>query len=252
MQRQYTCKPTKIKGILSHKLIQGDLLMDLLGFSPFDLNQRFELLNADLNAAQTKISELLSGNSTGDGADDPLRHIRLEGLRFERNTIRSKILDVSAIQHAREVVSQTREAVFFFQAHFSSFYQEIVDDINSGSNEEPGQDESAMLMQQIDQCYRTIEASHQDQVSMMTQIHQNSSKLAEMGDWIDRVNHALTKSRSFFSRKCFSIRKLREQLTCSLQDQRALQIYSLIAARHGHGFVEKLHQMIAAQKQLAA
>lgn len=227
--------------------------MDLLGFSPFDLNQRLELLNAELNAAQTKITELLKGNPAGDGTDDPLRHIRLEGLRFERNTIRSRILDTVAVQHAREMSGQTQDAINFFAKRFPEFYQEIAEELRIAENGlEPIQCESTMLMQQIDQCYRTIEASHQDQISMMTQIHTNSDKLSEMGDWIDRVNFALTKSRSFFSRKCYSVRKLRDQLTSSLQDQRASQLYSLIAARHGHGFIEKLHQQIAADKALAA
>lgn len=227
--------------------------MDLLEFSPFDLNQRLELLHADLNAAQAKISELLGFVPTGESFDDPTRHIQLDVLRFERNSIRSRILDVVVVQGARKQNAKTQAVVNFISDQFPTVYQEIISELNeSGFPEQASHSECAMISQQIEQCYRTIEASHKDQVSMMTQIHENSHRLSEMGDWIDRVNHALTTSRSFFSRKCHLVRRLRDQLSVSLQDQRSSQIYSMTVARQGHGFVDRLHQLMALEKQVAA
>lgn len=227
--------------------------MDLLEFSPFYLNQRLELLHADLNAAQAKISVLLGFAPTGESPDDPTRHIQLDVLRFERNSIRSKILDAAAVQDACKQNAKTQAVVSFLSDQFPKVYQEIVSELNgNGFSEQALHGESAMIYQQIEQCYRTIEASHQDQISMMTQIHENSHKLSEMGDWIDRVNHALTTSRSFFSRKCHLVRKLRGQLSITLLDKRSSDIYSMTVARHGHGFVDRLHQMMAVEKLVAA
>ncbi len=234
-------------------MIQGEFLMDLQGITPSDLNQRIDLLNADLTVAQASISELLKGSDPGGAPLDTTSHIRLEVLRFERNTIRSRILDATAIQHAQETAKSTRKAVSLFAEKYPSLYQEIAEELSADhSSFNPLQDESEMLIQQMEKCYRTIASSHQDQVSMMTQIQQNLSRLDEMGDWIDRVNFALTRSRSFFSRKCYSVRKLREQLAASQQDELSAKVYALIAARHGHGFVEHLHELMAQEAYLAA
>ncbi|AXH59383.1 hypothetical protein [Pseudomonas amygdali] len=227
--------------------------MDLLEFSPFDLDQRLELLHADLNAAQAKISDLLGYAPSGESPDDPTRHIQLDILRFERNSIRSRILDVAAVQDVRKQNAKTQALVNFLSDQFPTIYQEIVSELHgNGFSEQAPHGECAMISQQIEQCYRTLEASHKDQISMMTQIHENSHKLSEMGDWIDRVNHALTTSRSFFSRKCHLVRKLRDQLSTTLLDKRSSVMYSMAVARQGHGFVDSLHQMMAVEKRVAA
>lgn len=227
--------------------------MDFLLLTPPKLQQQIQLLTTDLNTVQSKIAQLLKRSESEDENSDFSGHIKLEMLRYERNTIRSKISDASAFLQALGQSEVTRKLLSLCKKKHEAVYIEIEKEaIDSGITPGLSEEDISILLQSMTHCYRKIESSHQDQISMMTQIHLSARKAVIDDSWLSRVHFALSKSRSFFSRKCHTIRKIREQISASLIDDHALKIYSLLSARCGHGFIENLHELMDSEGKKAA
>jgi len=219
--------------------------MDLLS-SPFSSLIRLQgQLTAQEQEVESEIAEFLqAGSAIPDSV--PGGHMRLEELRFARAMLRYRIMDVEVVTKARKQLhfeSRVLEA-------FALLHPEMHDDFQRELAEQAfileGYDCPEIILQSIETCYRKIESSFQDQSSMLNQMALNASRADEMQDWFGRVNHALMKSKTYFSRQCGKARSLRTRFLDAYGNNAQRHAFNLLRARYGAGMIEALAMTLAA------
>lgn len=138
-------------------------------------------------------------------------HCKIEQLRFDRNRLRSEYLDISSLQKTlkrRHFENRLMEAISMTSPmeHFD-IERAIVFEESAAELEE------SILIQQRLTCYRKLENSFKDQISMLRQKHMAQLTGKEDLEWEARLEHALAKSRQYFSRQCGKIKFIRDRLS---------------------------------------
>lgn len=222
--------------------------MDLLS-SPFSSLIRLQgQLIAQEQEVESEIAEFLqAGSNLPDCA--PGAHMRLEELRFARTMLRYRIMDVEAVTKVRKQLHfETR----VLEA-FALLYPEMNDDFQRELTEKAfildGHDCPEIILQSIEACYRKIESSFLDQSSMLNQMTLNASRADEMKDWFVRVNHALMKSKAYFSRQCGKARSLRTRFIDAHGNNAQHHAFNLLRTRYGAGMIEALALTLAADSK---
>lgn len=227
--------------------------MGMLSFSPAAILVANIALNEELRNAQARLAEFIGKGAQAETHTNDLAHIELETLRFERNAIRSRILDLQAFLAAIEARVLKQNVLQFIHKHYPNVYQEI----SNGAAPLPAWPPAAsdtidLLAQQLDHARHKVHSSHLDQKSMMTQIQERMANSSASEDWLNRVNYALGKSRSYFLRQCQLIRSLRKQICDQIEDSEVSLLYAHALTLKGKAFVESIQEAAMAELKKAA
>ena len=138
-------------------------------------------------------------------------HCKIEQLRFDRNRLRSEYLDISSLQKTLK------------RRHFENRLMEVISMTSPMSHfdieraiafeETSAELEESILIQQRLTCYRKLENSFKDQISMLRQKHMAQLSGKDDLEWEARLEHALAKSRQYFSRQCGKIKFICDRLS---------------------------------------
>lgn len=162
---------------------------------------------------------------------------KIEQLRFERNRLRSEYLDMASLQKTlkrRHFEHRLMDAISMSSpiTHF---------DIERAMRFEEGtaELEESILIQQRLTCYRKLENSFKDQISMLRQRHMAQIAGKEDLEWEARLEHALSKSRQYFSRQCSKIKFIRERLSVLAKQEHSHAYYLAAVNVLGHEVVNE-------------
>ncbi|AYG47597.1 hypothetical protein DV532_25195 (plasmid) [Pseudomonas sp. Leaf58] len=222
--------------------------MDLLN-SPFSSLIRLQgQLIAQEQEVESEIAEFLQAGSTlansGPGA-----HLRLEELRFARAMLRYRIMDAEAVTKARKQLHFETRVLEAFALLHPEMNAEFQHELAGQAFKVEGYDCPAVILQSIETCYRKLESSFQDQSSMLNQMALNASRANEMKDWFGRVNHALMKSKAYFSRQCGKARSLRMRFAEAYGNNGQHHAFTLLRARYGAEMIDALALAVAADSK---
>ncbi len=212
-------------------------------------------LLADKSNLLTKIDEdmaeaLASLESIPDSATQEAFsvHCKIEQLRFDRNRLRSEYLDLTAHQKTlkrRHFEHRLMDAISI-RSPLTHFEIERAVVFEEGTAEL----EQSILLQQRFHCYRKLENSFQDQLSMLRQKYMAQLTGKEDLQWEARLEHALSKSRQYFARQCGKIKSIRENLSVLAKQEYSHAYYTAAVSVLGrdtvNNFAEQLVRLKAA------
>jgi hypothetical protein len=225
--------------------------MDLLR-SPFpSIIQLQSQLSLQEQGVESDIAAFLRAGSAEE-TQLPGAHTRLEELRFARNMLRYRLMDVEAAIKARKQSHFESKVLEAFALLYPEMNLEFKHELSLQPFSVTGYDCPEMILQSIQSCYRKIETSFNDQSSMLIQMGQNESKAVEMKDWFERVNHAFMKSQTFFSRQCAKARSLRTQFSEAFCNNEKHYQFNILRARYGAGMIDQLAAAIDDRRKKAA
>jgi len=164
-------------------------------------------------------------------------YCKIEQLRFDRNRLRSEYLDIVSLQKTlkrRHFEHRLMEAI-----RMSSPMAHIGIESAMRFEESAAELEESILIQQRMTCYRKLENSFKDQVSMLRQKHMAQMAGKEDLEWEARLEHALTKSRQYFSRQCGKIKFIRERLSVLAKQEHSHAYYQAAVNVLGHDVVSQ-------------
>lgn len=196
-------------------------------------------LTAEERDVESRLAELLRA---GQAYETPPAgaHMRLEELRFERNMIRFWLLDAQAVIKARKQQYFESRVLEAFTLLHPDLNQEFQAELEQNPFSLSGFGCPEMILQSIESCYRKIESAFQDQQSMLVQMSLNDGNPEIGEDWLSRVNHALMKSRTFFSRQCGKARSLRTQFSDAYRNNERHHQFNILRSRYGASLIDQL------------
>jgi hypothetical protein len=176
-------------------------------------------------------------------------HCKIEQLRFDRNRVRSEYLDLSSLQKTlkrRHFEHRLMDAISM-SSPLSHFEIERA----TAFQETPAELEESILIQQRITCYRKLENSFKDQISMLRQKHMAQLLGKEDLEWEARLEHALSKSRQYFSRQCGKIKFIRERLSVLAKQEYSHAYYQAAVSVLGREVVNEYANQLTMTKQAA-
>jgi hypothetical protein len=225
--------------------------MDLLS-SPFSsLIQLQGQLSLQEQGVGSEIAALLREGLSSDSQVKGT-HLKLEELRFSRNMCRYRLMDVEAVIKVRKQHHFESRVLEAFALLYPELNAEFQAELECNPFVLAGYDCPEIILQSVEACYRKIESSFNDQTSMLIQMSLSESRAQEMTEWFTRVNHALLKSKTFFSRQCSKARSLRAQFVEVYSNNAQHHNFCLLRARYGAGMVEQLAIATSAKMRKAA
>ncbi len=189
-------------------------------------------IETDISDAFSSLETIAASDETGAFAI----HLKIEELRFERNKARSEFLDIESRQ-------KTLKRQFFENKFMDALFNtapllflEIEKSVSFTQGSESV--EISILAQQRESCYRKLEDSFKDQASMLRQRRMASVRTDEDIQWEARLEHALSRSRQFFSRQCSKIKSIRDQISLLSANDYSHQFYKAAVSHMGKSAVD--------------